>query len=121
MTLTSTGMCERNMNVVNTNPPHFSGGQYGGSNRCLNHSSGLNIRPSVPTQEGLNSIQDVNSFSIEPDGAFRHNSMEREQLKLYTRYISYVQELKLDIAQLAMHQHRYLSKTKHPQRPHVAY
>ena len=114
------GMCEGNTKVVKIKSPHLSGSQYGGSTRGLNYSSGLYVRPNVLTQ-GQNSIQNMNSFSIERDGAFRHNALELEQIILHTRYISYVQELNLNIALLAMHYHRYLSKTMHPRRPHVAY
>ena len=63
----------------------------------------------------------MNSFGIERDGAFRHDGMEREQIELYTWYISYVQELNLNISLLAVHYHRYFSETQHLQRPHVAY
>ena len=100
------GMGEGNMEVVNINPPHLSGSQYGGNNRSLNYPSGLYIRASVLTQEGQNSIQHVNSFSIERDGAFRHDCMEREQVEAHTRYIRYVQQLDLNITLLAVHHHR---------------
>ena len=68
-------MCEGNMIVVNINPPHLSGAQYKGRNRVFNYSSGLYIRPSVIAQEEQNSIQHMNPFSIERDGAFRRDGM----------------------------------------------
>ena len=43
----------------------------------------------------------MNPFSIERDGAFRNDGMEREKVKLHTRYISYVQELNLNISALS--------------------
>ena len=100
------GMGEGNMEVVHINPPHLSGSQYGGNNRSLDYPSGLYRRASVPTQEGQNSIQHVNSFSIERDGAFRHDCVKREQIELHTRYICYIQELNLDIVMLTVHYHR---------------
>ena len=100
------GMGEGNMEVVNINPPHLSGSQYGGNNRSLNYPSGLYIRASVPTQERQNSIQHVNSFSIERDGAFRHDCVKRKHIELHTRYICYIQELNLDTAVLTVHYHQ---------------
>ena len=63
----------------------------------------------------------MDSFSIKRDGALRHDGMEQAQVKLHTTFISYVQELNLNISLLAMHYHRNFSKTKHLQRPHAAY
>ena len=100
------GMGEGNMEVVNISPPHLSGSQFSGNNRSLNYPSGLYIRASVPTHERQFSIQHVDSFSIERDGAFRHDSVKREQVELHTRYICYIQQLDLHIAVLAVHYHR---------------
>ena len=94
------------MKVVNIYPPHLSGGQHSGSNRSLSNPSGLYVRTSVPTHERQFSIQHVDSFSIERDGAFRHDSVKREQVELHTRYICYIQQLDLHIAVLAVHYHR---------------
>ena len=69
------GMREGNMIVVNVNPSHFSGAQYGGRNRGFNYFSGFYIRPSVIAQEEQNSIQHMNPFSIERDRAFRRDGM----------------------------------------------
>ena len=63
----------------------------------------------------------MNSFDVARDGAFRHNGMEREQVELHTWYVSYVQELNLNISLPAVHYHLYFSETQHLQRPHVAY
>ena len=94
------------MKIVNIHPPHLSGGQHSGSNRSLSNPSGLYVRTSVPTHERQFSIQHVNSFSIERDGAFRHDGVKREQIKLHSRYIRDVQQLDLNITLLAVHHHR---------------
>ena len=100
------GMGEGNMEVVNIDPPHLAGGQYSGNYRSLNHPSGLYVRTSVPTHKRQISIQHVSSISIQCNGAFRHDCMEREQVEAYTRYIRYVQQLDLNITLLAVHHHR---------------
>ena len=50
--------------------------------------------------------QHVSSISIQCNGAFRHDCMEREQVEAHTRYIRHVQQLDLNITVLAVHHHR---------------
>ena len=95
-----------NMKVVNIYPPHLAGGQHSGRKRSLCNPSSLYVRASVPTHERQISIQQVNSFSIERDGAFRHDCVKREQVEANTRYIRYIQQLDLNIAVFAVHYHR---------------
>ena len=94
-----------NMKVVNIYPPHLPGGQHSGSNRSLGNPSGLYVRTSVPTHERQFSIQHVDSFGIECNVAFLHDCVKRKQVEVHTRYIRYVQQLDLNIAVLAVHDH----------------